>query len=151
MAEAVNKGLFDSVDLQAAWARADCFHLKLLQSRLHLDHLKQRELQRGAMEAAGQADSDPARLLGAEAMEPQGCEQAENRLGNPLSDDLQIEVVPRGRRWQPVNPPLQALQQAALAQPSQGRAIDTSRLSLLGTQETAATDQLQGRLFPVQH
>jgi hypothetical protein len=70
MAEAVNKGLFDPVHPEAAWARADPFHLKLLQSRLHLDHLKQRVLQRGAMEAAGQADPNPTWLLGAEAMEP---------------------------------------------------------------------------------
>ena len=91
-----------------------------MQRRLDMDHLQWGELQGGAMDAPRQADPDPAGLLGAESVQPQGREQAEHRLGHPLGDDLQIDVLTNGRGRQAIEPPLQTLQQAPLAQAGQG-------------------------------
>jgi len=53
-------------------------------------------------------------------MEPQGREQAEHCLGNPPGHDLQIDVLTNGCGRQAIEPPLQTLQQAPLAQAGQG-------------------------------
>jgi hypothetical protein len=48
-------------------------------------------------------------------MQPQGRQQTEDRQGHPLGDDLQIDVLAYGCRWQAVKPPLQPRQLAPLA------------------------------------
>ena len=68
-----------------------------MQLRLHMDHLQWGELQGGAMGVPRQADPDPAGLLRPQTVQPQRRQQAEHCLGDPLGNDLQVNVLANGR------------------------------------------------------
>lgn len=72
------------------------------------------------MNAPGQADPDRMGLLRSQAMQAQGCEQAEHRAGNLLGNDLKVDVLANRRCRQAIEPALQAYQQTLLTKSGEG-------------------------------